>query len=183
MARLRNALKDGAWRLRMCHDAFDADPRWRDAYDHKWKLLGIARMLDAYADPTEQPVVIEPVSKSAAKKKIEPAKSAAKKRIEPAKSAAKKRIEPVSKSDAKKRKMRKEPSSSHDDDGGWEANQLVAEAAQTQTMVPRGTPPKFRWLDDPDTDGLTRFLQDTGGLGTCCDMCMCNASTGHCQFP
>ena len=162
MARLRNALKDGAWHLRMCHDAFDADPRWRDAYDHKSKLLGIARMLDAYADPTKQPFVLEPVSKSAAKK----------------------RIEPVSKSDAKKRKKRKEPSRSHDDDGGWEANQLVAEAAQTQTMVSRGTPPKFRWLDDPDIDGLTRFLlQDTGGLGTCCDMCMCNASTGHCQFP
>ena len=142
MARLRNALKDGAWHLRMCHDAFDADPRWRDAYDHKWKLLGIARMLDAYADPTEQPVVIEPVSKS----------------------------------DAKKRKKRKEPSSSHDDDG-WEANQLVAEAAQTQTLVSRH--PDTRWLDDPDTDGLTRFLQDTGGLGTCCDMCMCVSSTGH----
>ena len=40
IVRLRNALADGAWRLRMFSDAFDADARWRDAEEPETRLLG-----------------------------------------------------------------------------------------------------------------------------------------------
>ena len=69
ITRLRNALADGAWRVRMCIDEMDNDALWHDAQKHKTRLLGIARMLEASADPCENPVVIEPLSKSAAKKR------------------------------------------------------------------------------------------------------------------
>ena len=70
ITRLRSALSDGAWRLRLFIDAFENDARWHDAQEPKTRLLGIARMLEAYADPCENPVVIEPLSKSAAKKTL-----------------------------------------------------------------------------------------------------------------
>ena len=51
IVRLRHALTDAAWRLRVFSDVFDADVPWRDAEVSKTRLLGIAQMLDAYADP------------------------------------------------------------------------------------------------------------------------------------
>ena len=40
IARLRNALIGGAWRLRMIIDALDVGARWRDAEEPKTRLLG-----------------------------------------------------------------------------------------------------------------------------------------------
>jgi len=69
IAQLRSALKDGAWRLRMFIDAFATDERWRDAQEANTRLLGIAKMMETSAHQNGQPVVMQPVSKSAAKKR------------------------------------------------------------------------------------------------------------------
>ena len=69
ITRLRNALSDGAWHVRMCIDEMENDARWHDAQKPRTRLLEISRMLEASAHPCENPVVIQPLSKSVAKKR------------------------------------------------------------------------------------------------------------------
>ena len=71
ITQLRNALSVGAWHLQECIDNMDNDLRWHEDHEQRTRLLAVAQMLQTSARPRAAPVILKPVSKSAAQKRQE----------------------------------------------------------------------------------------------------------------